>query len=257
MRRNNILAQIGNQKLIASNIAEAYTSTSEINIEHPMYKEFMNFIQSRQVQGNNPPSYSSAVADEGNENIEVFDKNEKDEIMTRYFDTSSFAVPTYKYRMHYEIILSSIGSAEFQHFYPANTKKGPGYVTAQDIILPPYAKIADNTQQKKTKLANEINKFKEKLQLEGELEEKEENNQDNLPEIRIDEINNDDLDEQHSETSETYTKLLTNIDNTKNLEVNAGDIDMDEKPNTSGIKNPKNLKYYNTNYEQNDKEKVI
>ena len=70
-----------------------------------------------------------------------------------------------------------------------------------------------------TKLANEIIKFKEKLQLEDELEEKEENNQDNLSEIRIDEINDDDL-EQHSETSETYTELLANIDNTKNLEIN-------------------------------------
>ncbi|KAG5609681.1 hypothetical protein H5410_020962 [Solanum commersonii] len=84
------------------------------------------------------------------------------------------------------------------------------------------------------KLTNEIIKFKEKLQLEDELEEKEENNQDNLPEIRVDEINDDDL-EQHSETSETYTELLANIDNTKNLEINTGDIDMDEKPSTSGI----------------------
>ncbi|KAG5595678.1 hypothetical protein H5410_036910 [Solanum commersonii] len=74
------------------------------------------------------------------------------------------------------------------------------------------------------------NEKHEKLQLEDELEE---NNQDNLPEITVDEINDDDL-EQHSETSETYTKLLANID-TKNLEVNTGDIDMDEKPSTSGI----------------------
>ncbi|KAG5570721.1 hypothetical protein H5410_060487 [Solanum commersonii] len=67
MGRDNILAQIGNQKLIASNITEAYTSASGINTKHLMYMEFMNFIQSRQVQGNNPPSYSSAVAKEGNE----------------------------------------------------------------------------------------------------------------------------------------------------------------------------------------------
>ena len=32
---------------------------------------------------------------------------------------------------------------------------------------------------------------------------------------------------------------------------------MDEKPSTSGIKNPKNLKYYNANYGQYDKEKTI
>ncbi|KAG5620733.1 hypothetical protein H5410_005951 [Solanum commersonii] len=92
--------------------------------------------------------------------------------------------------------------------------------------------IKQKEKEQKLKLANEIIKFKEKLQLEDELEEieeKEENNQNNLPEIRIDEINEDDI-EQHSETSETYTELLANIDNTKNLEVNTGDIDMDEKP---------------------------
>ncbi|KAH0725254.1 hypothetical protein KY284_001119 [Solanum tuberosum] len=160
MGRNNVLAQIENQKLIASNIAETYTSTSGINTEHPMYKEFMNFIQSRQVQGTNPSSYSSAIADEGNENIEVFDKNEKDEVillepmdlqwkddpwqfMTRYFDKVSYVVPTYKYKMHYEIILSSIGSAEFQHFYPANT-----VVTPQaDLEDTSTATVEKHTQQ--------------------------------------------------------------------------------------------------------------
>uniref|UniRef100_M1AGX3 Uncharacterized protein n=1 Tax=Solanum tuberosum TaxID=4113 RepID=M1AGX3_SOLTU len=81
MGRDNVLAQIENQKLIASNIAETYTSTSGIITEHPMYKKFMNFIQFRQVQGTNPPSFSSAITDEGNENIEVFDKNEKDEVI--------------------------------------------------------------------------------------------------------------------------------------------------------------------------------
>ena len=123
-------------------------------------------------------------------------------------------------------------------------------------ILKEMYEIKQKEKEQKTKLANEIIKFKEKLQLEDELEEKEENNQDNLPEIRIDEINDDDL-EQHSETSETYTELLANIDNTKNLEINTGDVDMDEKPSTSGVKNPKNFnpKYYNENYEQYDKEK--
>ena len=124
-------------------------------------------------------------------------------------------------------------------------------------ILKEMYEIKQKEKEQKTKLANEIIKFKEKLQLEDELEEKEENNQDNLPEIRIDEINDDDL-EQHSETSETYTELLANIDNTKNLEVNTGDVDMDEKPSTSGVKNPKNFnpKYYNENYEQYDRGKT-
>ena len=70
-------------------------------------------------------------------------------------------------------------------------------------------------------------------------------------------INDKDLDEKHSETSKTYTELLENIDDTKNLELNTGDIDMDEKPSTSGVKNPKNFnpKYYNANYEQYDRVK--
>ena len=97
-------------------------------------------------------------------------------------------------------------------------------------ILKEMYEIKQKEKEQKTKLANEIIKSKEKLQLQDELEEKEENSQDNLPEIRIDEINDDDL-EQHSETSETYTELLANIDNTKNLEINTGDVDMDEKPN--------------------------
>ncbi|KAG5570715.1 hypothetical protein H5410_060481 [Solanum commersonii] len=92
-------------------------------------------------KNNAPPSYSAVINNEASENIEVYDKNEKDEvillleprdlqwrddpwqIMMRYFDTASYVVPTYKYIMHYEIILSSIRSAEFQHFYPVNTKK--------------------------------------------------------------------------------------------------------------------------------------
>ncbi|KAG5570712.1 hypothetical protein H5410_060478 [Solanum commersonii] len=104
---------------------------SKINTEHPMYTKFMDFIQSREPQNNAPPSYSALVNDEANENIEVYDKNEKDEvicllkprdlqwrddpwkIMTRYFDTASYVAPTYKYIMHYQIILSSIRYAEF------------------------------------------------------------------------------------------------------------------------------------------------
>ncbi|KAG5630152.1 hypothetical protein H5410_001869 [Solanum commersonii] len=42
--------------------------------------------------------------------------------MARYLDTVSYTTTIYKYRMHYEIILSFTG-CEFQHFYPANTKK--------------------------------------------------------------------------------------------------------------------------------------
>ncbi|KAG5596557.1 hypothetical protein H5410_037789 [Solanum commersonii] len=98
----------------------------------------MDFMKSKKELDNNPPSYSSILMDD--ENIEVFDMNDKKEvillleendlkwrneswqIMARYLDTVSYTTTVYKYKMHYEIILSSTG-CEFQHFYPANTKK--------------------------------------------------------------------------------------------------------------------------------------
>ena len=49
---NNVLAQIGNQRLIAANITKTSASTSigisGIDASNPMYKEFMDFIQSKQ-----------------------------------------------------------------------------------------------------------------------------------------------------------------------------------------------------------------
>ncbi|KAG5580069.1 hypothetical protein H5410_050696 [Solanum commersonii] len=48
--RSNILAQVGNQKLIAANIA----STSGLNTDHPMYNEFLDFMQSKQGKDNIP-----------------------------------------------------------------------------------------------------------------------------------------------------------------------------------------------------------
>ncbi|KAG5632290.1 hypothetical protein H5410_004007 [Solanum commersonii] len=58
--RGNILAQMGNQKLVATNIA----STNGLNIDHPMYKEFFNFMQSKQGKDNVPQSYSTVLTDE-------------------------------------------------------------------------------------------------------------------------------------------------------------------------------------------------
>ncbi|KAG5590986.1 hypothetical protein H5410_041500 [Solanum commersonii] len=140
-RRGHILAQQGNRTLTSFNVNDSATSSSEtggININHLMYKEFMDFMKSKKELDNNPPSYSSILIDD--ENIEVFDMNDKKEvillleendlkwrnepwkIMARYLNKVSYTTIVYKHRMHYEIILSSIG-CEFQHFYPANTKK--------------------------------------------------------------------------------------------------------------------------------------
>ncbi|XP_075097489.1 uncharacterized protein LOC107814353 [Nicotiana tabacum] len=135
-RGNNILAQMGSQKLIVANIAGG-------NTDHPLYKEFMDFIQSKKVEGtsSNVPIYFSVISEDSNENLEVYNRKDTKELiilweqsdlkwkdnpwklMTRYFDIASYATPAYKYRMHYEIILSTTGSAEIQHYYPTNTKK--------------------------------------------------------------------------------------------------------------------------------------
>ncbi|KAG5581148.1 hypothetical protein H5410_051775 [Solanum commersonii] len=135
-RGGHILAQQGNKTLTSFNVNDSATSssgTSGININHPMYKEFMDFMKSKKELDNNPPSYSSILMDD--ESIEVFDMNEKREvivlleendlkwrnepwqIMARYLDTIFYTTAIYKYRMHYEIILSST-ECEFQHFLP-------------------------------------------------------------------------------------------------------------------------------------------
>ncbi|KAG5590683.1 hypothetical protein H5410_041197 [Solanum commersonii] len=125
-------------QLIAANSSNSTSGTSGIDINHPMYKEFMDFMKSKKESDNDPPTYSTILMDE--ENIEVFDlkdkrevillfensdlrwKNEPWQVMYRYLDTVSYTTTVYKYKMHYEIILSATGSCEFQHFYPANTK---------------------------------------------------------------------------------------------------------------------------------------
>ncbi|KAG5570708.1 hypothetical protein H5410_060474 [Solanum commersonii] len=104
---------------------------------HPMYKEFLNFMQSKEGKHNIPQSYSTVLTDK--ENIEIFDQNDKKEvillleqsdlrwrdepwqIMHRYLDSVYYTTPSYKYMMHYEMILLATGFGEFQHFYPVNT----------------------------------------------------------------------------------------------------------------------------------------
>ena len=55
-RGGHIFAQIGNKQLIAANSA----STSGLNIDHPMYKEFLDFMQSKQGKDNIPVIFHSS-----------------------------------------------------------------------------------------------------------------------------------------------------------------------------------------------------
>ncbi|KAG5572212.1 hypothetical protein H5410_061978 [Solanum commersonii] len=75
-RGGHILTQLGNKQLVATNIAS--TSDSDLNTNHPMYKEFMDFMQSKQSKDNTPPTYSTILVDE--ESKEVFDQNDKNEV---------------------------------------------------------------------------------------------------------------------------------------------------------------------------------
>lgn len=79
--RGNILAQVGNRRLIASNITGTSTGVSGVDANHPMYKEFMEFIKSKQTQGDSSLSYPAIVNDEAGENTEVTHKNAKDEVI--------------------------------------------------------------------------------------------------------------------------------------------------------------------------------
>ncbi|KAH0781364.1 hypothetical protein KY290_000962 [Solanum tuberosum] len=78
-RGGHILIQYGNKQLIAANSSSSTSVTSGIDINHPMYKEFMNFMKSKKESDNDPPAYSTILMDE--ENIEVFDLNDKREVI--------------------------------------------------------------------------------------------------------------------------------------------------------------------------------
>ncbi|XP_070013159.1 uncharacterized protein [Nicotiana sylvestris] len=109
-------------------------------------------------------------------------------------------------------------------------------------------------EEQELRLTSEIEKFK--LQLEEV--------QDNLPKISINEINDQsdddkDLGEDYSETSETYTEIIERTEKTKtNPEINTGDM-TEDKPSTSGIKNPKhlNMSYYRISYDSHDRNKTL
>ncbi|KAG5616232.1 hypothetical protein H5410_016056 [Solanum commersonii] len=81
-RGGHVLAQQGSRTLTSFNVSHSTASSSGasgIDINHPMYKEFMDFMKSKKELDNNPPSYSSILID--NENIEVFDLNDKKEVI--------------------------------------------------------------------------------------------------------------------------------------------------------------------------------
>lgn len=76
MGRGNVLVLIGSQKLISANIA----STSDLNKDQQMYQEFLDFIKSKKGE-NDISSYLSALTNDNNNNIKLYEPNEIDEVI--------------------------------------------------------------------------------------------------------------------------------------------------------------------------------
>ncbi|KAG5592754.1 hypothetical protein H5410_043268 [Solanum commersonii] len=115
------IIRLKEKNVVIETTASSSSGTSgEVDINHPMYKEFMDFMKFKK-ETSSSTTYSSVLIDD--ENIEVFDMNSKKEvillleesdlkwrnepwqIMARYLDTVSYTATVYKYRMHYEMIL--------------------------------------------------------------------------------------------------------------------------------------------------------
>ncbi|KAG5579679.1 hypothetical protein H5410_050306 [Solanum commersonii] len=139
-RGGHILAQQGNKTLTSFNVSQTTASSSSgtsVDINHPMYKEFMDFMKSKKETGSS--TYSSVVIDD--ENIEVYDMNSKKEVillleesdlrwrnepwqvMTRYLDTAAYTATSkglYHRRMGMSTLkelIISIRNEKFQRKY--------------------------------------------------------------------------------------------------------------------------------------------
>ncbi|KAG5609739.1 hypothetical protein H5410_021020 [Solanum commersonii] len=65
--------------LIEANSSSSTSGTSGIDMNHPMYKEFMDFMKSKKESDNNLQTYSTILMDD--ENIEIFDLNDKRQVI--------------------------------------------------------------------------------------------------------------------------------------------------------------------------------
>lgn len=140
---NNILVQHGNQRLIASNIAniaESAASSSMPGPNDPLYGEFLEFIKSKK---GNASSYANALIEEENDDANEYCQSPNKEriifleyqdvmrffesgndpwiLMSRYLDNSPSTICAYKSRSYYENILISTGSIEVRHFTDQNS----------------------------------------------------------------------------------------------------------------------------------------
>lgn len=138
-RGGRIIAQFGNQRLIANNISNISSSSGSVpGKEDPLYKEFLAYKASKSQSENSQQSYANIASqeepDEGVyeqtpqkeiilllENKDLKWKDEPWTLMQRYLDTASNIDGAYKCRKYYEHILKVTESCEVSHYTAGNT----------------------------------------------------------------------------------------------------------------------------------------
>ncbi|KAG5579929.1 hypothetical protein H5410_050556 [Solanum commersonii] len=99
------------------------------------FTRMINDLTSKLISKNNQVNF---IKQEINKYNDLRWKHDPWQLMTRYLDSVCYTTTAYIYRMHYEIILSLTGSAEFQHFYPTTTRKVYNFskIIIKKIITP-------------------------------------------------------------------------------------------------------------------------
>ncbi|MFS7896230.1 hypothetical protein Hanom_Chr00s004264g01721121 [Helianthus anomalus] len=147
-RQDMVLAQIGNRRLIASNIASSSnevissSNTGDIQIDQndPLYEKIMDLIKAqKEKEITKPPTYATTVQDNDEDDSWFITERQKKIIilnqedikllddpwvlMQKYLDPASYDATSYKTRQYFENILQLTETAEIRHFYPSDREK--------------------------------------------------------------------------------------------------------------------------------------
>ncbi|MFS8026440.1 hypothetical protein Hanom_Chr16g01486741 [Helianthus anomalus] len=143
-----VLAQIGNIRLIASNIASSsnevisstYTREIQNNQNDPLYEKIVDLIKAqKEKEITKPPTYATTVQDNDEEDSwfiterkkKIIILNQEDikllddpwVLMQKYLDPASYDATSYKTHQYYENILQLMETAEVRHVYPSDREK--------------------------------------------------------------------------------------------------------------------------------------
>ena len=78
--RGTVLAQMGNKRLIADKIADT-AETSGNTQKQITFADYLAFIEAQKKGNNMPPSYSSALVIDDNEDIDSYEENTQRELI--------------------------------------------------------------------------------------------------------------------------------------------------------------------------------